>query len=445
MRFMTCRIRSLAAALGMSCAATAAYGGDVGTAFTYQGRLTDNGAAANGLYDFQFRLFTGEFPFGFAVGSPVTLDNVSVTNGLFTAALDFGNLFPGEERWLDISVRPGASAGAYTTLAPRQELTPAPYAIGLALPYTAAHASTAPLVNLDQTGAGPALTLSADAGHALSAQTSAGGEAVYAQTTGGGIPVYGYNLGASGEAGYFRSESVLNGSPTLNVQNNGTGAGVQATARLGPAGLFQITNASSNARAVDATTVGAGDAVRATIGNELNSGIALWARTFGLGRAALVEISNINSTAPALEVKTNGTGPAGKFVGDVDVLGDVAVDGALYANFGPDLHRASPIAYGRLGHSMSFSGSGNVDVQVLASENSFTTYEVTVLGETAPTTWMVLANVTYTNPQNPTRQYVVRTSPPDAFGKFKIHLQCTSNCDVFSTQTYGVSFVVYRP
>ena len=28
------------------------------TAFTYQGKLTDGGAAANGQYDFTFRLFT---------------------------------------------------------------------------------------------------------------------------------------------------------------------------------------------------------------------------------------------------------------------------------------------------------------------------------------------------------------------------------------------------
>ncbi len=29
----------------------------VGTAFTYQGRLLDNGASANGQYDFQFKLY----------------------------------------------------------------------------------------------------------------------------------------------------------------------------------------------------------------------------------------------------------------------------------------------------------------------------------------------------------------------------------------------------
>ena len=28
-----------------------------GTAFTYQGRLNDNGAPANGIYDLQFRIY----------------------------------------------------------------------------------------------------------------------------------------------------------------------------------------------------------------------------------------------------------------------------------------------------------------------------------------------------------------------------------------------------
>jgi hypothetical protein len=41
--------------------------------------------------------------------------------------LDFGNVFTGNQLFLDISVRP-AGSGSYTPLAPRQELTPAPFA-----------------------------------------------------------------------------------------------------------------------------------------------------------------------------------------------------------------------------------------------------------------------------------------------------------------------------
>nr|WP_290666492.1 hypothetical protein [Ardenticatena sp.] len=103
----------------------------VGTAFTYQGRLTDNGNPANGTYDFQFKLFDAATG-GAQVGSTVTVEDVTVTDGVFTVQLDFGgSAFDGNARWLEIAVRPGSSTGGYTTLAPRQALTPAPYALAL--------------------------------------------------------------------------------------------------------------------------------------------------------------------------------------------------------------------------------------------------------------------------------------------------------------------------
>jgi len=54
---------------------------------------------------------------------------VGVTNGLFTVLVDFGsNVFTGTNYWLEIGVETN-SASPFTTLAPRQQLTPAPYAI----------------------------------------------------------------------------------------------------------------------------------------------------------------------------------------------------------------------------------------------------------------------------------------------------------------------------
>jgi len=108
----------------------------VGTGFTYQGRLENNGVPAGGDQDFRFQLFDSA-TLGAAIGPTLTLDNVFVTGGYFTAPLDFGaGAFGGGRRWLEIAVRPGASAGAYTTLAPRQEITPAPYALALPNVYT---------------------------------------------------------------------------------------------------------------------------------------------------------------------------------------------------------------------------------------------------------------------------------------------------------------------
>ena len=91
-----------------------------GTAFTYQGRLTDNGAPANSTYDFSFFLYDASS--GGTQLSFVLRPGMVVSNGLFTAVLDFGNNFPGADRWLEIKV-------GTNTLVPRQKLTPAPYAI----------------------------------------------------------------------------------------------------------------------------------------------------------------------------------------------------------------------------------------------------------------------------------------------------------------------------
>jgi hypothetical protein len=99
-----------------------------GTAFTYQGRLNSGGAVANGSYDMQFTLYTTNVT-GTAIARPVTNTAVAVTNGLFTTLVDFGpGVFIGTSNWLEIAVSTNA-ANTFSTLAPRQQLTPVPYAI----------------------------------------------------------------------------------------------------------------------------------------------------------------------------------------------------------------------------------------------------------------------------------------------------------------------------
>ncbi len=91
------------------------------SSFSYQGKLDDGGNPASGPYDFEFRLFDA-LSGGTQIGSTVTVNDLNVATGIFTATLDFGaGAFPGANRWLQVSVRPGASVGAYTTLTPRQQ------------------------------------------------------------------------------------------------------------------------------------------------------------------------------------------------------------------------------------------------------------------------------------------------------------------------------------
>jgi hypothetical protein len=96
--------------------------------FTYQGKLTDTNAAANGQYDFTFKLFDSG---GTQIGADAVRDDVQVSGGIFTVNLDFGaSAFSSSgTRFLEISVRTGASTGAFTPLSPRQEITSAPFAI----------------------------------------------------------------------------------------------------------------------------------------------------------------------------------------------------------------------------------------------------------------------------------------------------------------------------
>jgi hypothetical protein len=98
------------------------------SAFTYTGRLNNNGTPVTGAYDLRVTLYDANAA-GNVVAGPLPIVPVGVTNGVFTAVLDFGaGVFTGQARWLNIEVRP-TGGGLFTTLAPRQEVTSSPYAI----------------------------------------------------------------------------------------------------------------------------------------------------------------------------------------------------------------------------------------------------------------------------------------------------------------------------
>ena len=108
------------------------------SAFTYQGQLYDANYVANGLYDFQFKLWTDPCRSEalFKIGDDVNIPNVDVIDGYFTVELDgFMPIpwwaFDGNARWLEIGIRPGDlnDPNVYSVLSPRQEITPTPYAI----------------------------------------------------------------------------------------------------------------------------------------------------------------------------------------------------------------------------------------------------------------------------------------------------------------------------
>ncbi|HEY5909173.1 MAG TPA: tail fiber domain-containing protein [Verrucomicrobiae bacterium] len=109
---------------------TASDAAPLGTAFTYQGRLSDGTNPANGRYDFTFTLYDDPASAKIIAG-PLTNSRLNVVDGLFTVALDFrADVFGGQARWLEIGVRSSSMGpGPFTPLSPRQQLTPTPQAL----------------------------------------------------------------------------------------------------------------------------------------------------------------------------------------------------------------------------------------------------------------------------------------------------------------------------
>src|SRR6266700_272153 len=97
------------------------------TEFTYQGSLKDSGNPANATYDIEFLVFDAATG-GSQIGATITKNAVTITNGIFAVKLDFGAVFPGANRFLEIHVRLTGQP-SFTPLAPRQLVNSAPYSV----------------------------------------------------------------------------------------------------------------------------------------------------------------------------------------------------------------------------------------------------------------------------------------------------------------------------
>lgn len=224
----------------------------LGTGFTYQGRLTDAGSPANGTYDLRFILYDAETA-GSAVGSTVSKEDVSVSNGLFSVDLDFGAAaFNGDARWLEIAVRPGSSTGSHTVLSPRQTISPAPYALfakaaaGIAVPFAAsgtsagAPSSTTGLFTVTQTGTGIGIAgnrTSTDPSEypAVLGTNAGGGAGVQGESTfASGVGVQGFAIGASGVGGSFTGPTAIELDGAIKVTGSSPAAFVLTVDNAGP-------------------------------------------------------------------------------------------------------------------------------------------------------------------------------------------------------------------
>jgi hypothetical protein len=300
--------------------ATAAIAAPLGSAFTYQGQLTDAGAPASGPHDFQFALFTG--PSGGSAVDTITLDDLAISAGLVNASLDFTDVpYDGQGLWLEVRVRAGASSGGYTTLAPRQSLSATPYALyaldgnagpqgpggpagpqgpagpegpqgpagsqgpegpqGLpgfvTLPYSGNVADSAPALLIGNSGGGEGIKATTSSGFAgLSGSNAGAGYGIYGESqmgvgiygfsanaaaiwgnnNGGGSGVYGSSEGFAGSVGVYGS-SLTGAAGVFGFNANPDGSGVQGNGSgANAAGVFGVNDSGPAVWGRSTTSIG---------------------------------------------------------------------------------------------------------------------------------------------------------------------------------------------
>jgi hypothetical protein len=339
----------LALMAGLSLAQGLAPEAAMGTAFTYQGKLNDGGGPANGDYDFEFKLY--DVDSGGTALATVAVDDVTVADGLFTVQLDFGSdAFTGDARWLEIGVRPGSSSGVYTTLTPRQPLTPVPHAL---------YASKTPWSGLVSVPAGFAdgvdddTTYSAGTGLSL-VGTTFSADTAYLQQRVSGTCSAGNAIRVVNADGTVTCEAVT-GGPHDHWGETWTGTGTGLTLSGGSIGVSGsgsscgVYGTSSDVGVCGQATTGAG--VVASGANGVES-VGSDYGTYGSGGTAGIYGTSSNGTG-VYGHSTNGDGVYGTTTSGTGVYGTAPTTGTVGI-----ATATSGTAYGVYGQSKSSSGYG---------------------------------------------------------------------------------------
>src|SRR5262245_41720499 len=101
----------------------------LGTAFTYSGRLKYKNNPADGNFDLQVILYDDAN--AGSVKGTYSVSALPIVNGLFVINVDFNdvNMLNGTAYWLELSARPSGNNNLqYQTMSPRQPINPTPYA-----------------------------------------------------------------------------------------------------------------------------------------------------------------------------------------------------------------------------------------------------------------------------------------------------------------------------
>lgn len=293
----------------------------IGSDFTYQGQLEQNGSLANGACDFRFLLFdtigSGVPPTGGTqIGTTVAAEGVHVADGLFTLRLDFGAAAfnTGADRFLQVAVRCPGGSGAYQTLTSRQPLTAAPFAL-----FASAVADGA--VSSAKLAPG-AVTTTQLAPNAVTAAQIADGTIAAGDLANGAVTT------AQIADGTIATGDLANGAVTTAKIGDGqvTGAKLVAPLRL------TSSAASTTIGALDGTsTASNGVGVSGTAGTGANSAGVLGSANAGDGvrGTSINGVGVVGQGADAgVEGTSNQDGVLGTSTGFGDGVAGVAMGGA---------------------------------------------------------------------------------------------------------------------
>ncbi len=336
----------------------------LGSAFTYQGRIEQGGVPVDGALDLEFALYDASEGGG-VVGTLPVLEDVAVANGLFSVQLEFGAAaFAGDERWIEVRSRPGASTGLFVTNG--RQLTATPYALyaksagsaasastaqaapwsgltgvplgfadeidnSFTLPYIGTMDSASALVSISNTNAGGSMVniglpltglTSLSPGDAIVGESLSGLTGVYGKSLSVDFPAIAYGVRGDGEAvGVYGlgigggSSGVYGEGLSYGVQGKGLTFGVfgkatsvTGTGILGEGTLYGVDGSGSTGVRGQSTVMG-GYGVR---GESLGDGV--YGQTATAGKSGIVGVASGGA----------GTDYAGFFLGNVNVDGDLS-------------------------------------------------------------------------------------------------------------------------
>lgn len=318
---------------------------DLGGAFTYQGRLQDAGVPVNDRCDMTFALFDGPDPKDGQVGRDILLEDVLVTDGLFTVQLDFGRpAFQGDARWLDIAVL--CTGDREPVLLGRQELTAVPYAL---------YALDAPWDGLPYTGV---VVVAKSGGDFASVQA-----AIDSISSASAASPYLVWIGPGTYVGQVTMKQYVHlqgaGQGVTILQSDGL-ATVQLAAHTSLRDLTVINENSASTCAIMAEG-GAGDILVADVeakgedGADYNTGIQL------LGESTTVELHNVTASA---------AGGVGEVVGLYNA-GIVSVQGGSFtATSGADSYGIENFGFVWAAHIYASAGFASTDAAAVLQANT---------------------------------------------------------------------------